>query len=117
VEALSCIEPRLPDPAHVLEQRADALHFADPRTNVPQALFYEVPEIKADEEQSALEHRLAAWLYLEHRLNAGELPQGDERREQWKRLGQGVATELFTAGDIELAETIEGRVNDASNPT
>ena len=30
---------------------------------------------------------------------------------------QGVATELFTAGDIELAETIEGRVNDASNPT
>jgi hypothetical protein len=113
VEALSRIEPVLPDPAHILERQADTLnHMGRTRTNVPQALFYEAPRIKAGEEEAALERRLAAWFYLEHRVGAGKLPDDDPRRKQWLELGQNVVGQLYGGADrdVELAEWIEERL-------
>jgi hypothetical protein len=113
-EALSGIEERLPDPARVLRDEADGLnHVGRTRTNVPQALFYEAPKIKADEEGAALERRLAAWLYLEHRVHAGDLADGDPRKALWRELGETVAGDLYQTGedaDINLAERIEEKL-------
>jgi tetratricopeptide (TPR) repeat protein len=83
-----------------LTSEAEALNSVRrERDNVPQALFYEVQEIKADQERSALERRLAAWLYLEHRMAAGEREDGDELKHMWRSLGVVVADDLLTSAD------------------
>ena len=74
---------------------ADSLNDPNPRENVPQALYYEVPEIKRDQEVGALERRIAAWLYLDQRLRASDLPEGDPRRLAWIETGQLAAAALF----------------------
>jgi hypothetical protein len=110
-EALARIDERSPDPDHVLRDEADSLnHLGRTRTNVPQALFYEATEIKADQERAALERRLAAWLYLEHRVRATELPEEDERKALWRELGETVVADLYATGDdadLDLAVHIE----------
>jgi len=99
-EALSKTQRRLPDLFEQLRSEADALnHKGRIRDNVPQALYYEVKDIKADEEKAALELRLAAWLYLEHRVGAGDLADSDERRQLWRELGEIVASDLFLSDD------------------
>jgi hypothetical protein len=113
-EASRDTEEGLPDLAEQLSNEADALnHPARIRDNVPQALFYEVREIKADQERAALERRLAAWLYLEHRVGAGRLPDSDERRRLWRELGELVASDLFVSdedADQALALAITERL-------
>lgn len=99
-EALSTTEERLPHSFEQLRSEADALnHKGRIRDNVPQALFYEVKEIKEDQETAALERRLAAWFYLEHRIRAGRLDDTDERNRAWRELGELVASDLFQSDD------------------
>lgn len=99
-EALRMTEDRLPDLFQQLMRDAETFnHQGRIRDNVPQALFYEVTEIKADQERAALERRLAAWFYLEHRLGAGNLTESDERKRLWRELGEVVASDLFLSND------------------
>lgn len=113
-EALGRTEDRLPDLFEQLRREADALnHQGRIRDNVPQTLFYEVTDIKKDQEGSALERRLAAWLYLEHRVGAALLPDSDERKRLWRELGEVVAADLFVSvdeADQELALKITEKV-------
>jgi hypothetical protein len=113
--ALCTTQVRLPDPVDQLADEADGLnHRVRIRENVPQALFYEVQEIKTDQERGALERRVAAWLYLEHRVGAGELVDDDPRKQQWRELGELVAADLFTSdeeADQALASEITERVS------
>ena len=61
-----------------LRGSADALHHVKQGSeSVPQILFHRSFLLKRDSEQAALERRVAAWLYLDHRLNAGESAKGD----------------------------------------
>jgi hypothetical protein len=99
-EALRKTQQSLPDLFEQLRSEADALnHKGRVRDNVPQALFYEVKDIKADQEKAALERRLAAWLYLEHRVGAGHLADSDKRKQLWRELGELVASDLFLSDD------------------
>jgi hypothetical protein len=115
IEALATVDERLPDPHELLRGDADALnHLGRTRSNVPQALFYEATAIKADQERAALERRVAAWLYLEHRVNAGELADDHPRRAQWRELAEMVMADLFVTGhddDLELALRIEEKLS------
>jgi hypothetical protein len=109
-EALARIDEQLPEPDQLLREEADAMNNLETRTNVPQALFYEATEIKLDQERAALERRLAAWLYLEHRVRARVLPDEDDRKMQWRKLGQTIVGELYLTGedaDLDLAAHIE----------
>jgi tetratricopeptide (TPR) repeat protein len=109
-ESIGAVEDRLPDIHDQLRAEADALSIADEQQNVPQALFYEVTDIKRDHERSAMERRVAAWLYLQHRVGANRLDDSDPRRAQWQELGTGVAAELYQTGleaDKILALSIE----------
>jgi Trypsin-like peptidase domain len=114
IKALARIDERLPDPDQMLREDADSLnHLGRTRSNVPQALFYEATEIKADQERAALERRLAAWLYLEHRVRAGELLDEDPRKALWLELGETAVADLYVTGedaDVELAARIEEKV-------
>ena len=114
-EALRVTEERLPDLFDQLMRDADAFsHHGQVRDNVPQALFYEVTEIKADQERAALERRLAAWLYLEHRLEAGRLNESDKLKRLWRELGEVVASDLFLStdeADQSLALSITERLS------
>ena len=114
IEALANVGERLSDPADLLRENANALnHLARTRLNVPQALFFEATAIKADQERAALERRVAAWLYLEHRVSAGELENDDPRRAQWRELAEIVVAELYVTGedaDLDLAIRIEERL-------
>lgn len=99
-EALRRTEERLPDLYEQLRDEADALDHKDRvRDNVPQALFYEVKEMKADQERAALERRLAAWFYLEHRVGAEKLEDSDKLKRMWRELGEVVASDLFASED------------------
>ncbi len=99
-EALGATEERLPQLFEQLRSEADALsHKGQIRDNVPQALFYEVQEIKEDQEKAALERRMAAWFYLEYRVGAGRLDELDERKRVWRELGELVASDLFLSDD------------------
>jgi hypothetical protein len=114
-EALARSEERLADPDLLLSEEADSLnHVRRTRTNVPQALFYEATRIKADEERAALERRVAAWLYLEHRVHARDLPEEDSRKALWQELGEIVVADLYASevdADVDLATEIEERLS------
>jgi hypothetical protein len=105
---------RLPHLPGQLLDEADALdHKNRPRDNIPQALFYEITEIKQDQEQAALERRLAAWLYLEHRVGAAQLDDADQRKHTWRELGKIIAGDLYNSmddADQALAEQITQRL-------
>ena len=116
-QALGRVAESLPGPVEQLRDDADALNRRGRlRSNVPQALFYEVSEIKADQEVAARERRIAAWLYLEHRLRAtGRL----DDEELWFDLGEAVATDLLASdvrSDVEtgldIGERLRGEWSD-----
>jgi len=112
--ALGPTQERLPHLSGHLVDEADALdHKNRARDNVPQALFYEITEIKEDQEQAALERRLAAWLYLEYRVGAARLDDADQRKRVWRELGEIIAGELYESkdgADQALAEVITQRL-------
>ena len=99
-EALRQVQERIPSVVTQLTRDADGLnHPARTRTNVPQALFYEVKEIKEDQERGAIDRRLAAWLFLEHVVKAGDLDDSDVNNRMWRALGDSVAADLFLSAD------------------
>jgi hypothetical protein len=120
--ALSRVEPKTLHVSVQLREEADRLdNLERARYNVPQSLFYEVPKIKEDHEHAALERRLAAWLYLEHRVGAAQRDESDPLKVQWRELGQQVADDLLRrleadpltpdlAADFELAIEISEKV-------
>lgn len=111
IAALERVEERLVAPDRLLRDDADALyHPAGERENIPQALFYEATAIKADQERAARERRLAAWLYLEHRVRARTLDDADPQRTLWRDLGETVQGDLWLSPDKDdqaLAKKIE----------
>jgi hypothetical protein len=113
-EALRRVQEALPDVFDQLTLEADSLsHPGRIRTNVPQALFYEIREIKEDHERAAIDRRLAAWLFLEHVAKAGELDASNEKHRLWRELGDSVAADLFLSdnpSDLTLASQIAERI-------
>jgi hypothetical protein len=113
-QALTRVGTILPDVVAQLSDEADALYHPNrSRTDAPQALYYEVPAIKRDQERASLERRLAAWLYLDRRVRAGDLPPEDPRRRDWVEIGQLAAGVLFDspdAADQALAEEISEKI-------
>ena len=112
-EALRATEQQLPQLFEQLMSEADSLNYKDrgERDNVPQALFYEVREISADQERSALERRLAAWFYLDLRVGADQLDDSDERKRIWRELGKLVASDLYLSDD-EADQTLADKITE-----
>jgi hypothetical protein len=84
------------------------------RREVTQVLFYASKVLKKDREAAALETRIAAWLYLEHRL-MGRVEISDEARALHLQLGEEVAAALYEEGDANdfaFAEAIMQRIQD-----
>jgi hypothetical protein len=113
-EALRRVQEPVPHVVYQLAQDADSLnHPARIRSNVPQALFYEIKEIKENQERAAIDRRLAAWLFLEHVSKAADLELSDERHKLWRELGDSVAADLFLSDDLadqDLALLITERI-------
>lgn len=114
--ALGVVEERLPGLVEQLRDEADALRAANVNRDIPQALFYDVRDIKTDREKAALERRLAAWFYLEHRADAGRLDPSDPNRVLWRELGNVVCKDLYDAGEDDLADRISGRLENGEAP-
>jgi hypothetical protein len=98
-----------------LTREADSLHHGmQTQINTPQALFYEVKEVKEEQEAMALQLRVAAWLYLDCRVGAADLGDDDPRKKEWYTLGSLVVKALYTPStsdkDLEFAEYIENRL-------
>ena len=120
-EALERVEPQKPEVAVALQAAADQLD--SPKREqfaLPQTLFSESEAIKLDHERAACERRLAAWLYLEHRVHAGQRSSGDPVLALWRSLGQQVANDLLRPGsdeaDFDLSLHIYGLVQEAPSP-
>ena len=107
---LAQVQEAHPSLADTLRRRADALHHPQQgRDAAPQILFHGSRAIKQDSERAACELRVAAWLYLEHRLGREELERDAATRELQRSLGIAAAAALFDLGDprsIDLARHI-----------
>ncbi len=114
IDSLARVQEAQADIYTYLTKEADSLHHPDTKqTNAPQALFPEIKEVKVEHEDAALQRRIAAWLYLDGRLGAGSLPDGDRRKEEWRSLGNTVVDGLYASGtddDVRLATQIEMRL-------
>jgi hypothetical protein len=107
IEPVSTSSP----PVHVaLSRTAESLsNSKQERLESSQILFGASRGMKQDRERAALEHRIAAWLYLEHRMKAGGPAADDSLRKMHRELGQLTAGALYDSdaeGDFELAELI-----------
>jgi hypothetical protein len=93
-----------------LIQEADSLHHAEQQSST-QVLFSEMTEAKAEQEDAALQQRIAAWLYLEHRVGAGLLSEDDPRKALWRSLADTVLQAMYASDpDDPLIVEIERRV-------
>jgi hypothetical protein len=108
---IASTSPAMPRVFDMMRRAADTLSDAQQdRRAASQVLFSGNGHVKRDRETAALEYRIAAWLYLEHRAAARSRPEGDGLRELHKSLGQIVATALYETGDdddFRMAEHIE----------
>jgi hypothetical protein len=108
---IGAMSPTLPGAHDVMRRAADTLSDAEQdRRAASQILFSGNENIKRDREHAALEYRVSAWLYLEHRVGARSRPDGDRLREAHRNLGQTLATALYATGDdadFSLAQEIE----------
>ncbi len=99
------------EPVHAyLSRTADLLQGRDQQSEgVSQVLFVESKTMKREAEAAARELRVAAWLYLEHRLDAAESAEPELIREYLK-LGDLVAGQLIartaTPRDRQLGRAI-----------
>jgi tetratricopeptide (TPR) repeat protein len=116
VDALNDTQPGSRPVYEELATTADALHHPKQgRIGAPQILFHRGFHLKRDSEHAALEHRIAAWLYLDMRLKAGEKSQDDAVRKRYVQLGRAAVQGLYArAGkdDQELARFIQGRLKE-----
>jgi hypothetical protein len=114
-DAVPRIQEARADISIQLAREADSLHHGmQTQINTPQALFYEVKEIKEEQEAMALQRRIAAWLYLDYRVGAADLGDDDPRKKEWYDLGSLVIKALYTPPvsdeDAEFAEHVENRL-------
>jgi tetratricopeptide (TPR) repeat protein len=116
IDALNVVHVAHRDVYEALRDSADALHHRKQGSEgVAQILFHRSFPLKRDSERAALERRVAAWLYLDQRLNAGETLKDDRLHELYVRLGNEVSAGLLNLGgeaDVELATTIRRRVKE-----
>jgi hypothetical protein len=114
VAVIDTVQAAQPAVVEELKRHADALHHLQQgRDGAPQILFHGSLPAKRDSERAALEYRIAAWLYLEHRMFA-TLKDHKELRESYEELGRLAADALYDLGDdasIDLASRIENRLN------
>jgi hypothetical protein len=107
---IGSVSPAMPGVFDVMRKAADALSDTQQdRRAVSQVLFSGNEGVKRDRELTALEYRIAAWLYLQHRTGAKSGPEGDQLREAHRSLGQIVAAALYETGDeddFQMAEHI-----------
>ena len=88
-----------------LIEAADALAHADRDQKQPsQILFHEASSLKSNSEDAALERRIAAWLYLSRRENAGGLADDDPRKKTFRDLGIATAAALYVRGGPGILE-------------
>jgi hypothetical protein len=102
-------------PVHVdLNRDADTLDSPhQKREGGPRILFRQSTAIKRDSEAAALDRRVAAWLYLEHRLRAGELDERDPIHGLYLSLGRTIIKGLNKTrkkADRALAKEIRERL-------
>jgi hypothetical protein len=119
-EEVGSVSTALPEVHEVMRRAAEALSDAQQdRRAASQMLFSGNEAIKRDRERAALEYRISAWLYLEHRAGARSKPVGDALRETHRELGQVVAAALYetdNAEDFTLAQYIEQNVKAEKSP-
>jgi hypothetical protein len=112
---IDSVQAALPPVAQDLKREADALHHPmQGQIGAPQVLFSGSRLIKQDAERTALELRVAAWLYLEHRVGAARRKADVETADLYRELGKAALDALYDLGDdesIELAAHIEKRLN------
>lgn len=114
IGALSRVQEARPDVAAALLDEANSFHHLEQaQRNTTQTLFPELREAKIEQEDAALQRRIAAWLYLEYREGAGQLPSGDPKHQLWREIGEALSGALYdgTAEDQAFAETIEQRMD------
>lgn len=98
-----------------LKRQADSLHHPQQeRIGAPQILFYGNRLAKKDSERAALELRIAAWLYLEHRVRFAKVKENEELLKSYNELARLAVDALYDLGDsesIDLASYIEERMS------
>ena len=101
--------------AEALKRKADALHNTQQgKVAAPQILFSGSRLTKQDSEQAALELRIAAWLYLEYRVNAQTAQHDIALMDMYRDLGRSAIDALYDLGDdnsVQLALYIEDQIN------
>ncbi|MEO5823565.1 MAG: caspase family protein [Vicinamibacteraceae bacterium] len=101
--------------AEDLRRRADALHHpGQARKGAPQALFFGNRATKVDNERAALEMRIAAWLYLEHRIGPTRRHADPALQALYREVGTaalGALYELDDEASFALAELIEKQID------
>ena len=103
------VSPAMPGVQDAMTKAADALSHTEDNKQAEIVLFSGNENVKRDREHAALEYRISAWLYLEHRVAARSKPQGDALRTAHLDLGQIVAKALYDTGndnDFDMAEKI-----------
>ena len=97
-----------------LSRHADALHHPQQgASGAPTIMYSGSPSIKLDAERSAVERRVAAWLYLEYRVGAAARKADAELASLYQQLGTAAKDGLYDLGDddsIALALQIEDRL-------
>jgi tetratricopeptide (TPR) repeat protein len=103
-----------------LKNMADALHHPDQdREAISQIIFSGSRGTKLDSKLSALEMRIAAWLYLEHRTGIARLAD-DSERQIYDDLGRAAKDALYdlineeSIASAQYAETLTlaGQIED-----
>jgi hypothetical protein len=114
-EAIEPVSVSYPAVHDALRRTADSLNNSmQQRIESSQILFSASKGMKRDRERAALEHRIAAWLYLEYRAKAGSLHPDDALKKLHRELGQLAAAALYDSDaheDFALAEEIQSKLN------
>ena len=86
-----------------LKKSADSLHHPkQERAATPQILFAGSRLTKQDSEKAALEMRIAAWLYLEHRVGAAQLRKDSALRAMYNDLARSAMDALYDLATDEF---------------
>jgi hypothetical protein len=116
-DAIEPVSIAYPSVHEELLRSADELSSAQDSDGSSQILFSSTKGMTRDRERAALEQRIAAWLYLEYRLQARLLPPDDPLRKQHRELAELAEAALYDSGqeqDLALAAEIRKR-SDGSN--
>ena len=77
--------------------------------------FRSSQEAKRNAEEAAVARRVAAWLYLEYRVHAGELDDAEPMKQIYLKVGQELLKSLFKKGrdkDRQLALNVRKRLKE-----